>query len=162
MTPPRYQCLSHCLFSHIDYPVRPLGDVVSNLVSSNIKSLQCLPRSLLSFSLLAMLLLVYAATGTALSLAHIYTELVEPRLLYAETVVLNRRTFLISCWTALYLTLWPSSVTLSLFWTSGPIRGEFPDYWDSMELVHAPIPRNGSGKPTTTTKPALFLRSGLK
>ena len=38
----------------------------------------------------------------------------------------------------------------SLFWTSGPICGESPDYWDSAELIRAPIPRNGSGKPTTT------------
>ena len=37
------------------------------------------------------------------------------------------------------------------FWTSGPVRGESPDYWDSAELIHAPIPRNGSGKTTTTT-----------
>ena len=38
-----------------------------------------------------------------------------------------------------------------LFWTSGPVRGESPDYWDSAELIRAPIPRNGSGKTTTTT-----------
>ena len=37
------------------------------------------------------------------------------------------------------------------FWTSGPVHGELPNYQDSAELIHAPIPRNGSGKPTTTT-----------
>ena len=39
--------------------------------------------------------------------------------------------------------------TLSLldFWSR---RGESPDYWDSAELIRNPIPRNESGKPTTT------------
>ena len=32
-----------------------------------------------------------------------------------------------------------------------PVRVESPDYWDSTELISAPIPRNGSGKSTTTT-----------
>ena len=45
--------------------------------------------------------LVYAATGTALSLALISTGLVEQRLLHAATIyfmqLLNHRTFLISC-----------------------------------------------------------------
>ena len=135
------------LISTYRLSLTPVGDVVFNLISSNIKSLQCLPRSLLSLARLAVLFLVYTATGTALSLAHIYTELVESRLLHAATEVLNDQTFLISCWTALYLTLCvgPSSATLSLFWTSCPVRGEFPDYWASAELIRAPIPRNGSG-----------------
>ena len=45
----------------------------------------------------------------------------------------------------------PFSATPLLFWTSGPIHGESPDYWDSAKLIRAPIPRNGSGKTTTTT-----------
>ena len=141
------------LLSLIDYPFTPVGDIVSNLVSSNIKSPQCLPRSLLSLALLALLSLGYAAMGTALSLTHIYTELVKSRLLHAATVVLNHRTFPIWCWTALYLTLCigPSSATPSLFCTSGPVCGELPNYWDSAELIRAPISRNGLGKPTTTT-----------
>ena len=36
---------------------------------------------------------------------------------------------------------------------SGPVPGELPDYWDSAELICASIPRNGSGKPTTTCFP---------
>ena len=153
MIPPKYQCHSHPLFPHKDHPSTSVKDAVSNLVSSNTKSLQYLPRSLLSLAPLAVLSPVYAATGTALSLTLISTGLVEPRLLLAATVVLNHRTFFISCWTALYLTLrvWPSSATPSLFWTSGPVRGELPDYWDSAELIRAPILRNGSVKPTTTT-----------
>ena len=46
--------------------------------------------------------LVYAATGTALSLTPISIGLVEPRLLLAATVVLNHRISHISCSTALY------------------------------------------------------------
>ena len=42
----------------------------------------------------------------------------------------------------------------SHFWTSGPVCGESPNYWDSAELIRAPIPRNGSGKSTTTTNMA--------
>ena len=38
--------------------------------------------------------------------------------------------------------------TPSLFWTDGPLRGELFDYWDSAELIRAPILRNGTGKPT--------------
>ena len=68
----------------------------------NIKSLQYLPRSLLSLAPLAVLSPVYAATGTALSSTLISTGLVEPRLLHAATVVLNHRIFHISCSTALY------------------------------------------------------------
>ena len=45
----------------------------------------------------------------------------------------------------------PFSAIPFLFWTFGPVRGESPDYWDSAELIRAPIPRNGSGKTTTTT-----------
>ena len=45
----------------------------------------------------------------------------------------------------------PYSAIPFLFWTSGPVRGESPDYWDSAELIRTPIPRNGSGKLTTTT-----------
>ena len=45
---------------------------------------------------------VYAATGTALSSTLISTELVEPRLLLAATVVLNHRISHISCSIALY------------------------------------------------------------
>ena len=75
----------------------PVGDAVSNPESFNIKSLQYLLRSLLSLAPLAVLSLVYAATATALSLALISTGLVEPRILHAATVVLNRRTFLILC-----------------------------------------------------------------
>ena len=87
----------HHLFLHIDYPFTSVADIVSNLVSSNIKSFQCLPKSLLSIASLVVLSFVYAATGTALSLALISTGLVEPRLLHAETVVLNHRTFPILC-----------------------------------------------------------------
>ena len=125
---------------------------MSNLVSFNIKSLQYLPRSLLSLAPLAVLSPVYAATDTALSSTLISTGLVEPRLL-AATVVLNHRISHISCSTALYSTLCvgPFSATRLLFWTSGPVRGVSPDYWDSAELIRAPIPRNGSGKTTTTT-----------
>ena len=79
-----------------------VGDAVSNLVSSNTKSLQYLPRSLLSLAPLAVLSPVYAATGTALSSTLISTGLVEPRLLLAATVVLNHRISHISCSTALY------------------------------------------------------------
>ena len=85
------------LFPHTNYPSTPVGNAVSNLVSFMIKSLQCLLRSLLSLAPLAVLSLVYAATGTALYLALISTGLVEPRLLHVATVVLNHRTFFISC-----------------------------------------------------------------
>ena len=101
-TPLVYQCPSHPLFPPNDYPSTPVGDTVSNLVSFNTKSLQYLPRSLLSLAPLAVLSPVYAATGTALSLTLISTGLVEPRLLYAATVVLNHRISHISCSTALY------------------------------------------------------------
>ena len=47
-------------------------------------------------------------------------------------------------------------------WTSGLIRGESPDYWDSAELIRAPIPRNGSGKPTTTTIIPILKYNRLK
>ena len=66
------------------------------------KSLQYLPRSLLSLAPLAVLSPVYAATRTALSLTLISTGLVEPRLPHAATVVLNYRISHISCSTALY------------------------------------------------------------
>ena len=125
---------------------------MSNLVSFNIKSLQYLLRSLISLVLFAVLSPVYAATGTALSLTLISTGLVEPRLLHAATVVLNRRTFHIYDTTVHWtICVGPFSAISYLFWTSGPIRGQSPDYWDSAELIRAPIPRNGSGKPTTTT-----------
>ena len=151
--PPVYQCPSHPLSSPNDCPSTPVGDAVSNLVSFNTKSLQYLPRSLLSLAPLAVLSPVYAATGTALSSTLIYTGLVEPRRLLAANVVLNHRISHISCSTALYQTLCvgPFSATPPLFWTSGPVRGESPNYWDSAELIRAPIPRNGSGKTTTTT-----------
>ena len=55
------------------------------------------PRSLLSFAPPAVFSLVYDATGTALSLALISTGLVKLRLLHAATVVLNHRTYFISC-----------------------------------------------------------------
>ena len=74
----------------------------TKLVSSNTKSLQYLPRSLLSLAPLAVLSPVYAATGTALSSTLISTGLVKPRLLLAATVVLNHRISHISCSTALY------------------------------------------------------------
>ena len=100
--PPVYQCPSHPLSPPNDYPSTPVGDTVSNPVSFNTKSLQYLPRSLLSLAPLAVLSPVYAATGIALSLTLIYTGLVEPRLLLAATVVLNYRIYHISCSTALY------------------------------------------------------------
>ena len=90
---PKYQYPFHPLFPHKDYLSTPVGDAVSNLASFNIKSLQYLPRSLLSLAPLAVLSPVYAATGTALSLTLISTGLVEPRLLHAATVVLNHRHF---------------------------------------------------------------------
>ena len=147
---PRYHCLFHLLFLPNDYPFIPVWDAVSNLVFFNIKFLQCFLRCLLSLAPLAVLYLAYAKTGTTLFLAHIFTGLVQPKLLHAATVVLNHRTFFISCWTALYLTLcvWPSSATPSLFWTSS---WRLPNYWDSAELIRASIPRNGLSKPTTTT-----------
>ena len=150
LTPPQYQCPSHPLLPHKNHPSTPVGDAVSNLDSFNIKSLQYLLRSLLSSARCA---LVYAATGTALSLALISTGLVEPRLVHSATVVLNHQTFIISCQTSLYWTICvgPYSATPSPFWTSGFVRGESPDYWDSAELIRAFIPRNRSGKPTTTT-----------
>ena len=55
---------SHPLFPSNDYPSTPVGDAVSNLVSFNTKSLQYLPRSLLSLAPLAVLSPVYAATGS--------------------------------------------------------------------------------------------------
>ena len=102
------------LFPLKDNPSTPIGDAVSILVSFNTKSLQYLPRSLLS---LAVLSPVYAATGTALSLTLISTGLVEPRLLHAATAVLNHRIFPISCLTALYWTICvgPYSATPSHF-----------------------------------------------
>ena len=50
---------------------------------------------------------------------------------------------------------------LFLFWTSGPVRGESPDYWDSAELIRAPIPRNGSGKTTTTTTTTILCHKSF-
>ena len=85
------------LFPLKDNPSTPVGDAVSNLVSFYTKSFQYLPRSSLFLAPLAVLSPVYAATGTALSLTLISTGLVEPRLLHAATVVLNHRTFHISC-----------------------------------------------------------------
>ena len=66
------------------------------------------------------------------------------------TVVLNHRIF---SYRDLHLNLyvWPSLPTPSLFWTSGLVLGGFFNYWDSSELILAPIFRNGWGKPTTTT-----------
>ena len=93
MIPPTYPCPSHPLFPLKDNPSTPVGDTVSNLVSFNTKSLQYLPRSLLSLTPLAVLSPIYAAMGTALSLTLISTELVELRLLCAATVVLNHRIF---------------------------------------------------------------------
>ena len=107
MIPLTYPCASHPLFPLKDNPSTPVGDAVSNLVSFNTKSLQYLPRSLLSLAPLAVLSPVYAATGAALSLTLISTELVEPRLLHAETVVLNHRIYHISCLTALYWIICP-------------------------------------------------------
>ena len=52
------------LISSQSNPSTPVGDAVSNLVSFNTKSLQYLPRSLLSLAPLAVLSPVYAATGT--------------------------------------------------------------------------------------------------
>ena len=132
------------------YPSTPVGDAVSNLVSFNTKSLQYLPRSLLSLSPLAVLSPIYAAMDTALSLTLISTGMIKPRLLHVATMVLNDRIFHISCLTALYwiICVGPYSGIPSHFWTSGPVRGELPNYWDSAELIRAPIPRNGSGKST--------------
>ena len=136
-----------------DYPSIPVGDAVSNLVSFNTKFLQYLPRSLLSLAPLAVFSPIYAATGIALSLTLISTGLVEPSILHAATVVLNHRISHISCSTAPYKTLCigPFSAIPFLFWTSDSVRGESPDCWDSAKLIRAPIPRNGSGKTTTTT-----------
>ena len=138
---------------------------MSNLVSFNTKFLQYLPKSSLSFAPLAVLSPVYAATGTALSLTLTSTGLVEPRLLHAATVVLNHRTFFISCYTALYWTICvgPYSAIPYHFWTFGPVRGESPDYWDSAELIRVPIPRNGSDKspPALPTNQQSKLRDFL-
>ena len=153
MIPPTYQCPSHPLFPPNNYLSTPVGDAVSNLVSFNTKSFHYLPRSSLSLAPLAVLSPVYAATGTVLPLTLISTGLVEPRLLHAATVVFNHKIFYISCLTALHWTICvgPYSAIPSHFWTSGPVRGELPDYWDSAKLIRAPIPRNGSGKSTITT-----------
>ena len=150
MIPPTYPCPSHPLFPLKDNPSTPVGDAVSNLVSFDTKSLQYLPRSSLSLAPLVVLSPVYAATGTALSLTLISTGLVEPRLLHAATVILNHRTFPISR-ARLSCGVGPYSAIPYLFWTSDPIRGESPDYWNSAELIRTPIHRNGSGKTTTTT-----------
>ena len=45
----------------------------------------------------------------------------------------------------------PYLAILYPFLTSGPVRGELPDYRDFAKLIRAPIPRNESDKPTTTT-----------
>ena len=58
LTPPRYHCFSHRLFLPNVYLSTPVGDAVSNLVSSNIKSLQCFLRILLSLAPLAVFSLV--------------------------------------------------------------------------------------------------------
>ena len=106
------------------------------------QNISSISRGALSLAPLAVLSPVYAATGTALSLTLISTWLVEPRLLHAATVVLNHRIFYISCLTALHWTICvgPYSAIPSHFWTSGPVRGESPDYWDSAELIRAPSP----------------------
>ena len=126
MIPPKYQCPSHPLFPLKDNPSTVVEDAVSNLVSFNTKSLQYFPRSSLSLAPLAVLFPAYAATGTALSLILISTGLVEPRLLHAAIVVLNHRTFHISCLTVLYWTICvgPYSAIPYHFWNSGPVRGE--------------------------------------
>ena len=65
--------------------------------------------SAITLVLLAVLSLVYAATGEALFLAHIFTGLVEPRLLRAVTVVFNHRTSFILDYHAL------DSIRLAMF-----------------------------------------------
>ena len=55
----------------------------------------------------------------------------------------------------------PFSATPLLFWTSGPVRGESPDYWDSAELIRAPIPRNGSGKTNQPTNQPTSCENGI-
>ena len=75
MTPPSYYSLSRLLFSLNAYSSTPVGDAISNLVSSNTKSVQYL---LWSLSFLALHSLVYTATGTALFLLHISSSLVKP------------------------------------------------------------------------------------
>ena len=87
MAPPPYH--PHLLFPPNVYCSTPVGDAVSNLISSNTKSLQYLVRSLPSLTPLAVLSLIHIAMGTALFLLHIATGLVEPRFFCAATVVLN-------------------------------------------------------------------------
>ena len=120
---------SHLLFPPNAYLTTSIGDMIYNLVSSNIKSRQYLLRSLPSLAPLAVFSLVYAATGTALYLLHTFTGLVKLKLLSAASAVLNHRTSSISCYTALYLTLyvWPSLGTPSLFGTFGLFSGGFSD-----------------------------------
>jgi len=45
----------------------------------------------------------------------------------------------------------PSSAPLLPFLTFGPDLGAWPDCWVSVEFLHVPIPRMGSGRTTTTT-----------
>jgi len=51
----------------------------------------------------------------------------------------------------------PTSPRLLPFLTSGPELWEWPDCWVSVEFLHAPVPRKGSGSTTTTTVNFQFL-----
>ena len=66
--------LSHLLFPPNAHSSTTVGDVVSNLASSNTKSLQYLLRSSPS---LVVLSLIYAEMGRALFLLHTFTGLVK-------------------------------------------------------------------------------------
>ena len=138
--PPRYHCLSHHLFPFNVYPLTPVGDAVSNLVSFNIKSLQCLLRSLLSLSFTPQ----RAQNSFWYTLYRVgRTETLSCSNCGSESPTLFR--LVLDC-------LILDSMRLSIFGHSSilDLRSRhwgLPNYWDSTELIRAPIPRNGSGKP---------------
>jgi len=71
------------------------------------------------------------------------------------------RILLISFWIVLHLSLsgTPSLVLFLLFLTFGPGLRAWPDCWASVEFLHAPISRKGSGS-TTTNKWQVISRGG--
>ena len=137
MTFPSHHSFSHLIFPPNVYPSTLVGDWISDLVSSNIKSLQYLLRSLRSLGVFSLSRLRCSRHSTLF--AHTSTGFIEARLLRAATVVLNHRTsfyLMLDCLAhdSLRLAIFDHSLTILALWSD-----------------RALISRNGSGQLTTTT-----------
>ena len=101
---------------------------------------------------------VLVAMATVFFYLHIFTGSVGRRILLVVPVDTLYRTSIISSSTVLPLNpcVNLSLAPLSLFLTYSPNFGVWPDCWFSAEFLRVPIPRKGSGSPTTTTTPINF------